>query len=57
MQLSVDKLTSTPSEYAYELDAGWWREHMPRDPSVPGEPLETIRVDRTGHGAVMHCPT
>lgn len=44
MKLSVERLTSTPTPFAYEEGTSWWRAHMAPERGLPEEVAGPFRV-------------
>jgi len=57
MKLSVDRLSSTPTPFAYEEGSAWWCARMPAERSLPREVVEPFRVEgrayQTGEDVVI----
>jgi uncharacterized protein len=49
MQILVDRLTSTPTPFVFELGSGWWREHMNPERGLPREVVRPLEVRVEAH--------
>lgn len=49
MQILVDRLTSTPTPFVFELGSGWWREHLSPQRGLPREVVRPFEVRVAAH--------
>lgn len=49
MKILVERLEETPTDIAFEADAGWWRTWMRGDRSLPKAPAEPLPIGIRAH--------
>ena len=49
MKIHVDRLSATPTPFAFELGEAWWRGHMAADRGLPEAPDGPLRVGLEAH--------
>lgn len=49
MKILVDRLTETPTAFAFEADTPWWQAHMPAQRDLPRELEPPLSIQLTGY--------
>ncbi len=49
MKISTDRLTASPTVFAFEAGSGWWQQHMPRHAGLPQELERPFAVSVQAH--------